>query len=565
MKATEQEQAVAALSVDHGLLSPADTVRLIFTARKSGRPLSEALTRHVPDSAVLSAIAEELGYRFVDLSEEGQWEVDRRAADRAGAGLLKDRSAIPVWLASGETVLVAAAPENVSDVHERVTSAVGSPVPVVLGSEIEIQTALRTLPPDGGTHHRPERVAASGGALPSQVRNSPVVDWVDNLLRRAAQEGASDLQFLCGPADSLAVRKRVDGTWRPEDMPMNGREKEIVGALMSKCPTVDPSDKTRPQDGTFSFRGPGGWDVDVRLAMLPQAYGPTIVCRLLDPENVNRRLETMGFASYSLAQMRRVVAKPQGAVFFIGPTGSGKTTTLYGLLQEQDSVSKNILTVEDPVEYRMSSIGQTQVRGDLGDKSLTFGKALRSILRLAPDVILIGEVRDPETAETAMHAALTGHMVLSTLHAKSAVGVYDRLAELGVARYLASESVSMAVAQRLVRRVHVCAKHGAPEVHEVDFLQRHNLPIPETVPHPSAGGCDGCEGTGYKGRLVAADVFEPTLEIRDLVASGAPPEAIRAAASADHTSLLADAFRHLVNGRTSIDELRRCAGTEGAN
>jgi len=244
---------------------------------------------------------------------------------------------------------------------------------------------------------------------------------------------------------------------------------------------------------------------------------------------------------------------------------TSNTTTLYGLLKELDAVSKNILTVEDPIEYRLPNVGQTQIRGDLGEKSLTFGKALRAILRLAPDVILVGEVRDSETAETAMHAALTGHMVLSTLHAKSAIGAYQRLEELGVEPYLASESLSLAVNQRLIRRVHDCGTLEAPTKGEVSFLSRQGLPIPDRVMHVNKAGCIGCKQTGYRGRMAVVEVLEPTDELKTMVADRAPmPDILRIGRGDGYTSILSDAFRHVMEGRTTVNELWRCIDVGGA-
>lgn len=241
---------------------------------------------------------------------------------------------------------------------------------------------------------------------------------------------------------------------------------------------------------------------------------------------------------------------------------TSNTTTLYALLKELPALDMAIMTAEDPIEYRLPNIGQTQIRSDLGEKSLTFAKALRSMLRLDPDVILVGEVRDAETAETAMHAALTGHMVLSTLHAKTAVAAYSRLTDLDVDPPTAAESLSLAVNQRLVRTVHSCADRGRPTDTEISVLTRYGLPVPDEVAHPHPRGCPGCNGTGYRGRVAVVEAMEPSGEVRELVATRAPHGDIVAAATSGegYTSILADAFRHVAAGRVPVMELMRVAG-----
>lgn len=564
MAPTDLERAVTVLALAHRALPPQRAMDLI-TASRAGGNLVHDLVAEVGQVPLLAAVAAELRIGFVDLhAHDSQWSVDENAAAGLDITVLKTHSALPVRNVGGHLGVVLANPRAQGDVIDWLRAHLGENTPILMAPRTQIDAKLVYLDTGGfaGADPGPQTPEPVEVQAPTAVTNNPVVEFVDNLFARAVAEGASDVHFLTQADGSLLVRFRVDGTMRRQAVPLRRREREIIGTVLAKCgDNIDASDRTRPQDGTFSFIAPGGRRIDARLGMLPQAHGPTIVVRLLDPDAISRRLEDMGFSTTTLTQMRRVVRSPQGAVFFIGPTGSGKTTTLYALLKELPSMDLSILTAEDPIEYRLPNIGQTQIRTDLGEKSLTFSKALRSMLRLDPDVILVGEVRDAQTAQTAMDAALTGHMVLSTLHAKTAVAIYARLAELEVEPSLAAESLSLAVNQRLLRTVHTCATRQAPTTVEAELLERLGLPVPDEVTTPRPGGCPGCESTGFRGRIAAAEVLEPSAELKELVAIGAGRGDIRAAATASgYTPIVTDAFRHVTDGRVPVKELLRVVG-----
>jgi len=564
------EMALAVLTVEHHVLSATDAIRLLSAARASESGLDQLLITKVGAATLLPLTAFELGYPYVDLfSTASGYTEDVALVQLCDGAMLRSGLTLPLRAADGTVVVAMANPRSNQDMVAYITSVMPGPVTLAIAPASQILARLVGMDSaDYSGAEAPVAGAGSAGAAgaassaPVLTSESPVVAWVNSTLNRAVVDGASDLHFKFEADGSLLVRFRVDGALRRQNVPLRGREAQIIGTLLSKCPTIDVVDKLRPQDGTFSFSSASGRRIDARVGMLPQAHGVTVVIRLLDPENINRKLEDMGFSDATLEQMRRVVSSPQGAVFVIGPTGSGKTTTLYGLLKELPALKLNILTAEDPIEYRIPYIGQTQIRGDLGEKSLTFGRVLRSMLRLDPDVILVGEVRDSETAEVAMHAALTGHMVLSTLHAKSALGTYSRLAELGVKPYLSAESLSLAVNQRLVRRVHDCAIMEAPNAGEVGFLRRHQLEVPALVPRVRADGCPGCDGAGYRGRLAVVEVLEPSQLLRSLIAEGRPQsEVVKAAQDEGYTSILSDSHRHVVAGRTTVSEMLRCLDT----
>jgi type II secretory ATPase GspE/PulE/Tfp pilus assembly ATPase PilB-like protein len=360
---------------------------------------------------------------------------------------------------------------------------------------------------------------------------------------------------MFNPDKSMLMRFRVDGILRQQRVPNNIRPIEIIGAIMSRC-GMDMANLREPQDGTFTFSA-AGRDIDGRVAMLPQEHGPTLVVRLLDSQNMRTRLDDMGFAPEQLVAMRAAATQAQGMLIVCGPTGAGKSTTLYGLVREQDAMSKAVFTVENPVEYRLPYIGQTEIRHGLGDKSLTFARALRSILRLDPDVILVGEIRDQETAEVALQASLTGHLVLTTLHANSSISAFNRLVNMGLPRYLVSEAATLIASQRLVRRLHDCARSGEPTPEELSVVRRL---VPDAVVDRISRpvGCPGCNGLGYRGRVAVVEVLSSTSALRELITAGATvTELTEQAAKDGFVTLAMDGVRHLQNGVTSVDELRR--------
>jgi type II secretory ATPase GspE/PulE/Tfp pilus assembly ATPase PilB-like protein len=389
-----------------------------------------------------------------------------------------------------------------------------------------------------------------------------VPEFIEYLLQRAVGEGASDIHMRFMYDGTLMVRLRVDGVLRQIPFPpsLKGRESEVAAAMMAKTTTMDSSNTREPQDGTFSFPV-AGRSVDARVGMLPQIAGPNITVRILDPLTLRRRLEEMGFDIDLVTSLRRAVASSAGCVLVVGPTGSGKTTTLYALLREVDAVSRNVLTVEDPVEYRLPYVGQTQIRSDIGDRSLTFARALRSILRQDPDVVLVGEIRDTDTAKVAMEAAITGHLVLSTVHASSAPSAYTRLTEMGVPAYLVAEALSIVVSQRLVRQVHECCTVGPPTPDEQAILSRLGIEGVTQVAHPV--GCIGCAGNGFRGRIAVAEILAASPEIKGAIQSGLSREKIlEIAKKTGWRPMLSDAVRHLKAGRTTVSEINRAASVD---
>ncbi|SPC10429.1 general secretory pathway component, cryptic [Cupriavidus taiwanensis] len=380
--------------------------------------------------------------------------------------------------------------------------------------------------------------------------DAPIIRMINALLTQAAREGASDIHIEPFESSSV-VRFRVDGTLRDVVRP----KKALHGALISRIKIMaqlDIAEKRLPQDGRITLRV-GGRPVDVRVSTLPTGHGERAVLRLLDKEAGRLDLAKLGMAPDTLRGFDHLIRQPHGIVLVTGPTGSGKTTTLYAALSRLDARTTNIMTVEDPVEYDLDGIGQTQVNPRI---DMTFGKALRAILRQDPDVVMIGEIRDLETAQIAVQASLTGHLVLATLHTNDSASAVTRLVDMGIEPFLLSSSLLGVLAQRLVRRLcpH-CKREEVIEVAEADVLHAQGKPL-QTVWHPV--GCDKCGQSGYQGRMGVYELLTVDDEIRTMIHRQAPESEIKQVALAHgmHT-MRGDAQRWIDSGATSLEEVLR--------
>ena len=366
------------------------------------------------------------------------------------------------------------------------------------------------------------------------ANDAPIIRMLNALLTQAAKDGASDIHIEPYERNS-SVRFRVDGTLREVVQPNRALHAALISRLKIMA-ELDIAEKRLPQDGRISLRI-GGRAIDVRVSTLPSAHGERAVLRLLDKGESKFSLESLGMDGEVLRQFRRLVQQPHGIVLVTGPTGSGKTTTLYAALQTLETATTNVLTVEDPIEYELPGIGQTQVNSKI---DLTFAKALRAILRQDPDVIMIGEIRDFETAQVAIQASLTGHLVLATVHTNDAPSLVTRLIDMGVEPYLLSSSLLGVLAQRLVRKL--CA-----HCKRVDARGRY---------HPV--GCVECGQTGYRGRTGVYELMTVDEKISALIHSrAAESQLFVAAEAAGLRSMREDGERLVVEGVTSAEEVMR--------
>ena len=379
--------------------------------------------------------------------------------------------------------------------------------------------------------------------------DAPIIRLINALLTEAVRENASDIHIE--PFESrLSVRMRVDGVLREILNPPVSLTPLIVSRVKVMA-RLDIAEKRLPQDGRISLRV-AGRPVDVRVSTLPSGHGERVVLRLLDKQAGRLELRHLGMAEEQYAGMERVISRPHGIVLVTGPTGSGKTTTLYAALMRLNDRSRNILTVEDPIEYYLDGIGQTQINTKV---DMTFARGLRAILRQDPDVVMVGEIRDLDTVQIAIQASLTGHLVFSTLHTNSAVGAITRLRDMGVESFLLSSTLSGILAQRLVRVLCPECREARPATPWECELLDADPAQPPTIHHPA--GCPECHQLGYRGRCGIYELVETTDELRTLIHDGAGEQALGEVARRQGPNLRASAIARVLDGTTSIEELMR--------
>ncbi|MBI3318343.1 MAG: Flp pilus assembly complex ATPase component TadA [Candidatus Omnitrophica bacterium] len=399
------------------------------------------------------------------------------------------------------------------------------------GGEVEVIETSEEIPSE-------EELAKKAG----QVQ---VIRLVDLFLKEAVTAGASDIHVEPYP-DRISIRLRIDGVLQPIDPP----SVHLMPAIISRIKILakmDIAEKRLPQDGGFTVKF-GEKTVDLRVSTIPVVYGEKVVLRLLDKGNLVFDFKQLGIDGRALQDMEKAILSPYGLIFITGPTGSGKSTTLYAALSKLRSPAKNILSVEDPVEYKIDGINQVQAKPQIG---LTFAVGLRAFLRQDPDIIMVGEVRDLETAEICVRAALTGHLVLSTLHTNDAASAVTRLIDLGIEPFLLSPSLILVIAQRLVRKLCAECKEAHPPASSLQ--EKVKLP-PGTYFRPK--GCPACRNSGYRGRVGIYEVLRADDKIRDLIAKGATADEIKALSrSQGMKSLLESGIDKAAAGLTSLEEV----------
>ena len=398
-----------------------------------------------------------------------------------------------------------------------------------------------------------EEAGATSDLLDSQD-DAPVIRLINGLISEAITQGASDIHIEPFEAHVI-VRLRVDGVLR-EVLHVPAKAKARLVSRIKVMARLDIAEKRLPQDGRMSL-SLGGRGVDVRVSTLPSRHGERVVMRILDKDQSLRSLDALGMAPAILSRFQSALAAPNGIVLVTGPTGSGKTTTLYAALNLLNDRSRNILTVEDPVEYAIEGIGQTQVNARIG---MTFAAGLKAILRQDPDVVMVGEIRDTETAQIAVQASLTGHLVFSTVHTNDAVAAITRLRDMGVEPYLLASTLRVVLAQRLVRRLcDACKRTAVVGPREAAMLAGIGAEAVAFEGH----GCPACNGSGYVGRIGLYECMIVDDEIRRMIHANATEEAMAAHAFRNADRLLASGLRLAARGVTSLSDVLRSAGESG--
>lgn len=520
----------------------------------------------VPAAALAQAYAGLVGAEYIGKITEKM--ADPGLLAKVPLRFLRKNSVVPIVL-DGKVILVTANPLDYQPIDE-LSSLLGGDIGVGVTTNDVIIDAINRYYPLEGTKQMIEELGEEKGApeavdfseieekdIMAMAAEAPIIKLVNHILVQAAKRGASDIHIEPFEKE-VRVRYRIDGVMYNAFNP----PKRIQAALASRIKimaNLNIAEKRIPQDGRIEIKV-ADKAIDIRVSILPVTFGERIVLRLLDKTRTFSRLKDLGFSARDYKVIEASIARPNGIIFVSGPTGSGKTSTLYSILSELNQPDVNIVTVEDPVEYQMPGIGQVQVKEKIG---LTFAAALRSILRQDPDIIMIGEIRDQETGQIAIQAALTGHLVLSTIHTNNAPATITRLLDMGIEPYLIASSVVAILAQRLVRTLcpH-CKKVYKPTAEEIESLGITAKEAAE-ITFYMAVGCEECGGTGYKGRMAIFEVMEMSNDIAKLTMERADMSIIRKEALKEGmTMLVSDGLRRIKEGLTTIQEVVRVAAAE---
>jgi type IV pilus assembly protein PilB len=549
--------------VGTGLVSSEQVIRALAQQKSSGTPLGELLVEQgiLPAGALIQVLSECIGVRGCVLRHG---LIDASLLKLIGEEEAARLTALPLFKVRDTLTVAMSEPQSLPKIDRlrQLTRCKIRPVLALAanireyigkykGGDVNVDAFLTSLAESDV--EVVERESVDDGPmtdLDRMVAGSPIVNLVNVMLLTAVKDKASDIHVE-PEKKGTRIRYRIDGVLRDMMKPPAGMHAAITSRI-KVIGRMDIAEKRLPQEGRVRIVAEGR-DIDLRVSSMPTLLGEKLVLRVLDKENLRIRMEDLGLRPGALASVKRMLERPHGLFLVTGPTGSGKTTTLYSALDLLRSPELNLLTVEDPVEYQLDLVNQIQVQAGIG---MNFARALRSILRQDPDVIMVGEIRDEETARVAVQAALTGHLVLATLHTNDAPGTVARLFDMGIEPYLLSGALVGVVAQRLARTVcEACATKYLPSENELEQL---GLTDKVGRPFRRGAGCQQCHDTGFRGRLGIYEVMEVTPELRRLVHRGAAPHELR-----DHlkrsgfTSLRDEGVALAMDGKTSLDEVLR--------
>jgi general secretion pathway protein E len=546
--------------IDGGFLSEAQWEESLSLQRESGGRVDRILVErgYVSEKDILKALAFILGLPYRDTIEVESDSLSPAIPE----SFLRENNCVPVSLENGVVTVATSDPLN-TEVLNEMAVVLGAPAKVVVASGEEIGRALDEFSVshvDSAESMIRDMKGAEIEAGPQSIgeaedlldlaSKAPVIKLVNLILFQAVKERVSDIHIQPYEKE-LRVRYRVDGILHDVHSP----PKHLATAIISRIKVMadlDIAERRLPQDGRATIKVDNR-QIDIRISIVPTAFGERLVMRLLDKENLFLGLEELGLSSEKLTTVERLIHSSHGIILVTGPTGSGKTTTLYAALSGINSPDKNIITIEDPIEYQLPGISQIQVKPKIG---LTFASGLRHIVRQDPDIIMVGEIRDVETAEIAVHASLTGHLVFSTLHTNDASGAIARLLDMGIEPYLISSSVIAVVAQRLVRLI--CEKCRKPYVPDEESLAEIGLKKSDTKTLYRGTGCPDCLDTGYRQRTGIYEIVVLDDGIRDLILRRADSNTIRKKAfEKGMDTLRSDGAQKVLKGLTTIEEVLR--------
>ena len=566
-------QLFGELLVSKGLLSREELMKALDVQREQGGRLGEVLLRleMLSDEDVTLAMAEHLSVEYLRLDDISK--IDVNVARMLPEAISKRFCLVAVGEVDDKVMVAMADPLNIIAI-DTITLKIKRQLKVVISSSQEIRRAIELIYHGSDVEEQQLRdlveiederedvasiiqEAPEEGVDSEAATKAPVIHFVDLLLSQAVKSRASDVHIE--PQEkSMIIRMRIDGILR-DMVPPARKMQAAVLARIKILSDMDIAERRLPQDGRLKVKA-SGRDIDVRVSSIPTIYGEKIVMRILDSAAANRGLDELGFEEKRLAEFKAALSQPHGIIVVTGPTGSGKSTTLYAALNYLRDPTENITTVEDPVEYRLAGINQIQIKPEI---NLDFAICLRAILRQDPDIILIGEIRDKETVEIAIKAALTGHLVLSTFHTNDAPSAISRFVYMGIEPYLLASTLNLIVAQRLVRRI--CEKCKEPVELSPEILKRLKIDPAEAkkaVFHHGKG-CPACGNTGYKGRLPIFEFLVMNSDIREMVITGQNERQIRdAARKKGYGGLFESGIVNMMKGLTTAEEVLSTTFTE---
>lgn len=573
--ATRQKKSLGESLVAEGIITSEQLAKAKLEEKRSGQRLRKALVKMglIAEEDLVAFLSNKLGVPRIEL---GTYLIDPKVVELVPEQLARKYELIPLFKIGNRLTCTMVDPWNVFALDE-IRMKTGLIIEPAVATETEIKKALDEHYGAKGTMEEviksidEEKLGIEEGKdldlkkLEGIAEEPVVIKLVNLIIMKAVREGASDIHIE--PEDEvLKIRFRVDGVLHEVTSPPKHLQSAIISRIKIMA-NLNIAERRAPQDGRFTIKMEGK-EIDIRISCVPTIYGENLVMRILDVSSALLSLKEIGFSKDVLAKYQKLLLHPHGMILVTGPTGCGKTTTLYVSLDKINTVEKNIITIEDPVEYKLGGIRQIQINPKV---DLTFASGLRSILRQDPDVIMVGEIRDFETAEIAVHAALTGHMVFSTLHTNDAPGAVTRMIDMGVEPFLVSSSVIGILAQRLVRTIcKDCKESYTPTEEELKDIGL--VDEPRVTGHESrttnikfyrGKGCSKCMNTGYKGRIGIFELMVLDKEILNLVIAKAPHEAIRRQAIASGMiTLKQDGIQKVKAGLTTVEEMLRVTREE---
>ncbi|GAB7386580.1 GspE/PulE family protein [Bacillaceae bacterium] len=545
------KKRIGDLLVEFGIITEEQLQQALEEQKRSGMKLGDIFIAkgYITEQQLIEILEFQLGIPHAQLQRE---KIDPRAFELVSEKLARRHNVFPLRVNKNKLVVAMADPLDYYAIDE-LRMSTGLYIEPMIAAKDEIKRMI-------DRYYRAEFEETMGEVMKRLPRErdeteeladrSPIVKMVNEMIAEAVRMKASDIH-IDPQENGIRVRYRIDGILRTQrELPSH-----MLGGITARLKVLgnlNIAESRLPQDGRFEL-DIDRRKVDIRISTLPTVHGEKTVLRILDLQNAIKNIEHLGFSAENLQKFKRMLSIPYGIVLITGPTGSGKTTTLYSALSRLNGEEVNIITIEDPVEYQLEGINQVQVNTAVG---LTFAKGLRSVLRQDPNIIMVGEIRDVETAEIAIRAALTGHLVLSTLHTNDAVSALTRLIDMGIEPFLVASSISGIVGQRLVRRIcSRCKVPVAPAPEEAELLRQHGLAA-ETLYKGS--GCPDCNQTGYRGRMAIQEVLVPDEKMREMIlARSADSEYRRHAKAQGFATMLQDGLAKAAAGETTVSEILR--------